>query len=345
MNKEESYKKLKEEIDNCDRPMIIFDGDPDGTTSFIQFYRYKGDGKGIMVKASPQVTIEHARKVTEYGADKVFIFDLAMVDQEFIDECKVPVVWVDHHAIQERHGNVLYINPRNWGETTPPCAMIYEALGKDLWISVMGCIADWHLHPNLKEFQEKFPGWIDIDYKYPEDIYFKTKLSLLIKVLSFNLKGTTSDAMKSIKIFTRIEHPDEILDQSTAKGKFVWKKYETINKVYSVLKERAVAEGDKAGRLFIFTYTANQTSVTRDLANELTALYPDKVIVLAREKSGSYKMSLRAGREAPPLRDALARALVGIVGGGGGHEKACGAHVLVDDFSRFIENFERELSL
>ena len=35
-------KQLKEEIDFCKKPIIFFDGDADGTTSFLQFYRYKG---------------------------------------------------------------------------------------------------------------------------------------------------------------------------------------------------------------------------------------------------------------------------------------------------------------
>jgi len=343
--KEEAMKKLKEEIDHCQKPIVFFDGDPDGTTSFLQFYRYKGDGKAVMFKQSPQVTVDYARKVEEYGADKVFIFDLALVDQDFIDAVKVPIVWVDHHALQERTGNLTYINPLKWGETDPPCSMMYEALKKDLWISVVGCIADWHMHPYLKEFKEQYPGYIDKDYEFPEEIMFKSPMKTLIKVLSFNLKGTTSDAMKSIKILTRIEHPDEIMKQTTPKGRFLWKKYEQVNKLYSVIQERAIAEGKKAGKLFIFTYAANQTSVTKELANELTALFPDKIIILAREKSGSFKMSLRSGRQAPPLRDALERALVGITGSGGGHEKACGANVLSDDFARFIENFSRELSL
>ena len=69
------------------------------------------------------------------------------------------------------------------------------------------------------------------------------------------------------------------------------------------------------------------------------------IIILAREKSGEYKMSLRSGRHGPIIDKALEKALIGVDGYGGGHEKACGANVKKADFERFIENFKRELSL
>ena len=37
----------------------------------------------MVLKAFPQLKVEHAEKVEAFGADKVFILDIAMADQEF----------------------------------------------------------------------------------------------------------------------------------------------------------------------------------------------------------------------------------------------------------------------
>lgn len=341
--KEKLLKKLKDELDFCQKPIFFFDDDADGATSFIQMYKYKQEGKGIIFKTSPRVTKQFAQKVEEYGADKVFILDLAMVDQEFVDEVKVPIVWVDHHELQEVQGNVFYLNPKKWGKSTPPSVLIYEALQGDLWLSVIGAIGDWHNHPNMDEFDKKYPD-LTGDFEYAEDFLFKTKIGELAKMLSFNLKGTTQSALKSVIVFTRIETPYEILNKETSKGKYIYKKYEKVNQNYEELKQKALKEMCKEN-FFVFTYTSAKMSVTKDLSNELIALHPDKIIIVAREKSGQMKMSIRAGRNAPIVDQALAKALSGIDGYGGGHDKACGGNIAKEDWDVFLKNFKRELGI
>jgi len=126
LTKKESQ-KLKEAIDFCKKPLIIFDGDPDGSSSFVQFYDYKKEGKGVIVKTTPQITTIFLRKIEEYDPDAVFIFDIALVDQEFLDKVKVPVYWLDHHDPQQRK-KVTYFNPRKHGETTAPSIVLYEII-------------------------------------------------------------------------------------------------------------------------------------------------------------------------------------------------------------------------
>ena len=65
--------RLKEELLSCQRPLFIFHDDPDGLASFLLCYRFVREGRGIPVKAYPRITVEnYARKVEEFGADKVF---------------------------------------------------------------------------------------------------------------------------------------------------------------------------------------------------------------------------------------------------------------------------------
>ena len=73
MIKPKERKQLKDAIDFCKKPLVIFDGDPDGTSSFIQFYQYKSEGKGIIIKTTPHITKFFVRKIEEYSPDAVFI--------------------------------------------------------------------------------------------------------------------------------------------------------------------------------------------------------------------------------------------------------------------------------
>ncbi|MCH7534910.1 MAG: hypothetical protein IH948_04060, partial [Bacteroidetes bacterium] len=107
----EQYRQIKDELDNCKNPLYFFDDDPDGLSAFLLFYRYKKEGHGIVVKTHPKLDIRSIPKVQEYDPDKIFVLDVARLEQDFIDNAKKPVVWIDHHGPYERE-NVKYFNPR-----------------------------------------------------------------------------------------------------------------------------------------------------------------------------------------------------------------------------------------
>ncbi len=302
-----------------------------------------------MIKMTPNITVDHLKWVKQFNADKVFVFDVAMVDQDFIDQCPVPVVWLDHHEILDRTGAV-YINARMYGEMTPPCIMAYQVCAQDLWIACIGTIGDWYWSDLLFEFQKQYPDLLEMDLNSvkgrPEEVMFNTRLGTLVHVLSFNLKGVSKDALASVKLFSKIESPLEILQQTTEAGASLWKKYQKVKTCYDQQKESALKSYDARNPFFVHTYTSEEFSVTKDLANELSYLHKDKVIVLARERNGEMVMSLRSSRDGPELHEALARVLPSFVGAhGGGHEHACGAAVKSEDFKNFLEAFRKELGL
>ena len=51
----EQLEELREELQTCKRPLIFFHDDPDGLTSFLLFYRFVGDGKGIVLKTATEM--------------------------------------------------------------------------------------------------------------------------------------------------------------------------------------------------------------------------------------------------------------------------------------------------
>jgi len=336
----EQIKQLREHLDNCKKPLFLFDDDQDGLCSFLQLYRYKKEGKGIIVKTTPKIGTVFVPKVKEFQPDKVFILDLAVVEQEFLDEMKVPVIWIDHHGPFERT-NVKYFNPRisKWEDNHPVSYMCHQIVEQDLWIATLGCIADWFIPPFLDDFREKFPDLIGKEQKTPGDILYNSKLGHLVRIFSFILKGKTNDVMKSIKVMTRIGSPYEILNQETSQGKFIYKRYQEINKMYEPLLKDVLSTAEKTeGRLVIFKYNDDRTSFTSDLSNEAIYRHPDKIILIAREKNEEMKCSLRSSKIIlPPL---VEKCLIGLEGYGGGHEMACGLNVKTRDFDEFVERLK-----
>ena len=294
MLSEKEIATLKDALLTSQRPFFFFHDDPDGLASFLLFYRFIREGRGSVVKAYPQITQGFVKKVEDYGPDKMFILDIAMVDQEFIDAIKVPIFWVDHHTPQERD-NIKYFNPRVTKKLNIPTPVLcYQVVQQDLWIATIGAIGDWYFPEYAEEFKKKYPDILPKEVNTVEDALLNTKAGILIKLFSFNLKGSMSEVNTSIKVLTRIESPYEILNQETPAGKLLWKKYEKINAEYEKLWERALKS--KTDDLFIvFTYQEDTLSLTKDLANELIARFPDKIIILGREREDEVRCSLRAG--------------------------------------------------
>jgi len=344
---EQELQKLKAALDASARPLFLFDDDCDGTTSFVQLYRYKKDGKGVPVKANPVVDAKYVRKVEEYDPDLVVILDKPLVSEEFLDNVRVPVIWLDHHKPQDvsRWHNVSYYNPRvhDDKDNLPTTYWCYQLVGGPLWIASVGAVADWHLPPYLKAFQEQYPDLVPKGYKKVEDLLFDpaSKIGRLAKIISFGLKGTAQDTMKSALVLTRIESPYEILNQTTARGKYLYKKYQRLAARYEALLARAQAAATKEP-LLLFTYEDDAMSLTSDLSNELLYQYPEHLIMIARKHGGEYKYSLRsAGKfEIPPM---LEKALKGVDGYGGGHVYACGAAVKEQDNETFIKAIRKQL--
>ncbi len=338
---EKQYGQIRKELAECTRPLFFFHDDADGLCSFLLLYRYIKEGKGICVKSTPKVDMKFYRKVEEYSPDKIFVVDLAMVDQDFIDACKVPIIWIDHHEPLKR-SKVKYFNPRvnDADDNQPASYLCYRAVKQDMWIAMLGCVGDWYLPDFTKEFSQQYPDLLDKRINKPEAALFDSKLGELVKMISFLLKGKISDVNKCVKIMTRIDNPYDYFNTDLPPIKFLLKRYERFKKTYDVLLESALKKKTK-DKLYVFTYYDDKVSLTKELSNELLYMMPNKLIILCREKSGEMKCSLRCGKLLlPPI---LQKSLFGLEGHGGGHEHACGAVVNKEDFKHFIDNIRDEI--
>jgi len=340
---EKQASEIKEFLDNCRNPLFFYDDDQDGLCAFLQLYRYKKEGHGIIIKSSPKLEKMFLRKIEETNPDVVFILDIATVDQEFLDSVKVPVVWIDHHGPYERR-NVNYYNPRvqNQEDNFPTSYLCYQVVKQDLWIATLGSVADWHVPEFINEFREKYPGLVDDDFKSAPEIIFDSKLGKLIRIFSFVIKGKTQDVLKCIDVLTKIKDPYEILEKKSDKGKFIFKRFQKVNVMYEALwndlKESFESDDEK---LLLYTYKDDQWSFTSDLSNEAIYRFSEKIIMIAREKNGEMKGSIRSTKIIlPPL---IEKALIGLHGYGGGHEHACGFNVKKEDFEAFVKRIREQI--
>lgn len=331
---------LRDELTAAKNPLFIYDDDADGLTSFLLLYMIHREGKGIPLKMDSTVTAKEIKKVEELNPDKIFILDIPIVEQEFIDLAKRPIFWIDHHNPLERK-NVHYYNPRikdkdAYVPTSRMCWQVNED-EKYLWIAAAGSLADWHMPDFIGQFIEKYPSYLPEKTDLSTAV-FQQPVGKLVKMFFFLLKGPTSEVRKSISILTKIESPDEIMLQTTARGKFLYKRFESIDKKYETLLKEARKKATRS-ELLLFYYDDSQWSFTANLANELSSAYPKKVIIIVRKKSGKMKCSLR-GQGILPL---LEKSLLGISGYGGGHPDACGAVIDETDWDAFLRNFKQEL--
>lgn len=336
--------KIKEELDNCKNPLFFFDDDPDGLCSFLLCYKYVQEGKGTVVKARPRIDETFLRKVEEFQPDKIFVLDVVQVDQEFIDKAGVPVVWIDHHEPQERKG-VRYFNPRieNPDDGTPVTYHCYKAVDDFLWLGMIGCVSDWHIPDFAEEFASKYPGLFSTDITDPGKAIFDSPLSRLIMIFRFSLKGKTSDVMKCAKILTRIDDPYELLNEDSPRARFVTRYYKKINREFEKTLNLALAEFRKQEdrKINVFHYSEKRISLTKDLSDKLLSMFPDKVIIIARDSDDEMKVSLRSP-EGIDIASVLEEVLVGIEGYGGGHPHASGACIKKHDWNEFLRRIEEQ---
>ncbi len=339
LTKKEST-KLRKELETAQNPLFFYDSDGDGLASFLLLYHIQREGTGIRVANNNLLKDLFPRKISELEPDKVFILDIPIFTQELANLAKRPIFWIDHHP-PIMLNKVNYYNPRiKTPEAYIPTSRMCWQVSKnpaDLWIATIGCLADWHIPDFIDEFIERYPKLIPKKTDLPTMV-FKDPISQLVKLFFFIQKGPTKDVRKSINVLKKIKSPEEILEQTTSEGTYLWKRFSQINKQYETLFKEAKKVVTRS-KLILFYYSENQWSFTANLANELMARYQQKTVLIARKKGEEYKCSIRGKNIEPKLQ----KALENVNGRGGGHPDACGAVINEADWDLFLAQLKEEL--
>ncbi len=332
---------LKEELKTAKNPLFIHDDDADGLCSYLVLYHIHREGRNFIPKNGKKLDAGYLKYIQEMNPDKIFVLDIHDIDQEFLDKIKRPVFWIDHHEPKERT-NVHYFNPKIKDPDSyfPTTRMAYQVSENpdDLWIATAGCLADYHLPDFIDEFRARYPWLLKKKRNLPETIY-KEKVGQLVKLFFFMLKGPTSEVKESLKNLRKVKDVSEIFNKTTPEGAQLCERFERLNGYYENLLKDVRKKATRSDVL-LYEYTDSQWSFTANLANELTILYPKKVIIISRKKGDDYKCSLRAQF---PIAGAVEKALVGVQGYGGGHPNACGAVIKEESWNLFLKQFKEEV--
>ena len=332
-------KEIREALDRSQNPLFYFHDDQDGLCSYILLRRYLGRGKGVPVKKIPMPE-EYFRRVKEFNPDVIFALDLPDISKDFFDEVaklNLPVVWIDHHDIDIKNPKfVKYYNPflKNKKKYEPVslfCQQIADNK-QDEWISLVGCVSDKMIPKFYKDFLKKYPE-LSVKAKDAFDIYYKSELGKICKILGAGLKDRTTNVMKMIRFLIDAKGPYDVLNESKENAS-MHERFNEINSKFQKLIEKAKTEYD-GGEILFFTYSAD-TGMTSELANYFSYLFEDKIIVIGHIKGEDVKFSIR-GKE---IREKILKILKKIENShGGGHGGAVGVGMRLKD----LDFFKKEL--
>lgn len=336
--------EIREHLEKAQNPIFFFDNDPDGLCSFLILRRFLGRGKGVAIKSFPGMNAEYFKKAIELNADYIFILDKPVVSEEFFNEARnfnLPIVWIDHHKTDQAivPKFVYYYNSaltKTKKKNEPVTYLCYKITQRkeDLWLAVVGCISDRFIPEFYKDFAKLYPE-MSVKTKEAFDIFYKTQIGLIARMLYFAIKDTTSNVVKMIKFLISAKSPYEVLEENS-KNKEMYQRFKVIQRKYEKLIEKAKSIAtDK--KLLFFQYGGDM-SISADLSNELTYLYPEKIIVVV------YVMGIKANisTRGKKVRDIVLKAIEGIEGAtAGGHENAVGGQMRVEDLEKFRENLEK----
>jgi single-stranded DNA-specific DHH superfamily exonuclease len=336
-------KEIKEHLEKAQNPLFFFDNDPDGLCSFLLLRRYIGRGKGVAIKSFPEMNAEYFQKVKELDSDYIFILDKPVVSAAFFEEVKkfnLPVVWIDHHKIEGlvvpkfvNYYNPAVKNPKKNEPVTYLCYKITERK-EDLWIGVIGCISDRFVPDFYKEFMKLYPD-LSIKSKEAFDIFYKSQIGAIARMLSFALKDKITNVVKMTNFLSSAKTPYDVLEES-GKNREMHIKYRQISKKAEKFVQRAKSIANE-GRFLFFQYSGD-LSISADLSNELTYLFPDKIIVVIYLTGIKANISVRGKK----IKELVLKSIKEFEGAtGGGHEDAVGARIKIDDLEKFKENMRK----
>ncbi len=334
-----SLAQTKEMLEQSQNPFFLYDNDADGFCSMVLLRRWLERGSSEIVRSNPQVEERYAHTALDHKADLVVVLDRHSLSASFVallDAANVPVLWIDHHVVEVPafSDNVWYHNPHTLHLSPAPVTALCYRITKrkdDMWIAMMGCVADHYLPSFKTTFAQRYKGfWGRV--KKPFDAYFDTEIGALAQAIGFGIKGHLGAVREIESFFIACTSPENAQSELASESDFATT-CRTLLKRYKELYKEA---SHHTGKLIFFRY-AGQTSMSAALANELSHRHPRSVIVVAYAHGLSANLSIR-GKGVLSVLNNILPAFPGA--SGGGHRDAVGARMktsYLDDFKAKLE--------
>lgn len=331
--------EIREHLEKAQNPIFLFDNDVDGLCSYVLLRRFIGRGKGVAVKSHPNIEVGYAKRVQELQGDYVFVLDRHSLGAEFVSEISalnLPIVWIDHHDVPlEKHDypllfqyNPVYGKKKSAEPTTYLCYSVTNRV-EDFWIALMGCIADHYLLEDVSIFTETYPDLWGQKITEPFQALYTTNIGRLARALSFGLKDSVSHVVQLQNFLIACANPPDLEKELEKNSAFGLRYRELLQKYIALLSE---AKNSVAGENLVFFNYGGQLSMSSDLSNELSYLFPKHYVCVSYSLGPNTNISLRGNgvnkileKLIPSFQDAR----------GGGHANAVGARIQTSDVERF----------
>lgn len=371
--------EVRESILEANSPLMLFDSDTDGTTSYLQLKKLKKSIIGYPLSKD----IERQKELItgiDFDYDLVILFDIPFMEDEVLELFNgKKIIWADHHPTNSKEliekYDILHLNPLNYDENDnrPSSFLAYRVSGleENLFYAALGSVADFYLLDVLKDFYNKFPNEFNLLFKITDEkrveifdfidkypfndektrderaywIKYLTYGSRLIEwknLIDFLYKLKDKEEMiRALRMIEKMSPIDIRVEMNCGKG-ILFEDYIHMTKKYKKILKKAL---DKAKeRYFIFEYKSG-LGYTKTLSEELSFLLEKTDVVLVcfiKDGGSSYHCSIRGKNTI--VNEIVVDAINGLDGRAGGHPYAAGVSVSKEDFPVFKERTVKKLS-
>jgi single-stranded DNA-specific DHH superfamily exonuclease len=372
MNIDSKIEKFREIIKNASNPIMFFDTDTDGITSYLILKNKYNKLKGYFMNLNFKKQEELAKSIN-HDCDLVIIFDIALLCDEFLETFRgKTILWMDHHRADNnkriKELGINYLNPLNYDENDNRPASYFAYLicnnKNNLDLAVLGSVSDFFLLDiildfyhydklgfkrllNIKDsevdelisFIEENHGHERTDKHIERDdwiryLLYNSNLGEIRGFLDFLFKLDEDDKIADgIRIIEKLTIEELIVNINSEKGE-LFEDYAKIKKKYKkVLKK--VLEKDYDKDICFYSYIGDK-GFCKALSEELNYVYEDRkvsCVCFKNKDKDMYNCSLR-GR-CFDVRSLIDDCVYDLNANGGGHEFAVGLRISDKNFDLF----------
>ena len=353
-------------------PIMFFDCDTDGGTSYLQLKKVfpKINGFSMFKDFEKQKVL--LNKI-ENKHDTVIIFDIPYLTEEFLEGIKnKKIIWVDHHLENSKEQikkyKIIHFNPLNFdlNDNRPSSYWAYKIANskENLFYVTLGSVSDFFLLDVIIKFykqnEKNFNALFKISKEDKKELFefiknnkfndekTKEKREYWIRYLTYESKliefknlfdfmyklEKEEDILNAFKLISKMNAFELKININNGEG-FLFKEYNEMMKKYKILFEKAIKENEYNKEFIYFEYSG-KASFTKTISEELCHKFTKHKVVLVvfkKDKSDQISFSFRGNNF--DVNKLVRKSLEGLNGIGGGHKFAAGGMVKEKDFEEF----------
>jgi len=316
-------------IEPKDNLFLIYHTDVDGIVSAALTFTAL-ERLGIKVFKTIPRSIEGRKEIPKdlKECDKAIILDLPIENFQELKNSKKDIFIIDHHPSKDVNSKkIVYINPRfEKKEVYKPTSYIVYKFFSDIiyledkeWLSVVGTVGDF----GFEDCKDLLKKWTKVNKKSG---ILNTKFwKIANKIRGASLELSKNDVLKiltSAKNLEELNRNEKILSS--------YKKYE---KIY-IQGKREFWRNAKEFKKLNLIISKISKNIGSDLTNEISAKYPNEIIILLEKMGQNYKVHARYQKGKIHLGNLMKKLVCG-----GGHRQAAGGKIK----AKYLEAFEKKL--